>query len=65
MKFTRIVFAMVLMAVALPAVASAALPCLDTYQKCLNDSWNTSGFERYMANLECGTNYIGCIRKTL
>ena len=64
MKFTKVVFAMVLMAMSLPTAASAALPCLDNYYKCLNDSWDTKGFERFLADAECGSAYIGCIRRS-
>lgn len=41
----------------------AAASCLGGYYECLNDSWDTSGFERIMADVECFAGYVGCIRR--
>jgi hypothetical protein len=64
MKIRRLGFA-VAIAMLSPGAAHAATTCLDTYYKCLNNTWDTSGFERFLADLECGTEYIGCLRKLL
>ena len=61
MKVPRIVMALAVTAILSPGAAHAAT-CLDGYYKCLNDTYNTSGFERYAANFECGVEYIGCLR---
>jgi hypothetical protein len=53
--------ALAVTAILSPGAAHAAT-CLDGYYKCLNDTYNTSGFERYAANFECGVEYIGCLR---
>lgn len=63
MKASRVVLIMALMAFGIPGLASAATSCKDTYYKCLNDSWDTKGFERVLADIECGTEYIGCLRR--
>lgn len=48
-----------------PSVASAAKTCVETYEQCLNDTWNTSGLTRYLANLECAARYAGCLRAVI
>lgn len=60
--FRKIVpLALVLAAgVTMPAPADAA-PCTSSYQRCLNDSYSMKGIAEYMANLECGAGYAGCI----
>lgn len=63
MKATRIVFAFAMLAVATTSTANAATACLDTYYRCLNDTWDTKGITRFLADLECGTQYIGCLRR--
>jgi hypothetical protein len=60
----RSVVLMAAFAVGSPAVASAAT-CLDGYYQCLNDTWDTSGFSRILADLECGARYAGCMRRTV
>ncbi|HEX7049694.1 MAG TPA: hypothetical protein VF188_05730 [Longimicrobiales bacterium] len=45
-----------------PARAEAA-SCTDGYQKCLNDSYDTSGFTRVLADVECLAEYVGCVRR--
>lgn len=48
-----------------PSLASAAKACVDVYQQCLNDTWNTSGLARYLADLECAARYAGCLRAVI
>jgi hypothetical protein len=54
------------------ATAGAGLPsradaqqCTAKYQKCLNDTWETSGFARMLADAECFAVYSGCVAKQL
>jgi len=63
MKTSRFAIAFAAAAMFLPTVASAAPACLDQYYTCLNDSWNTKGFERFLADFECLVRYTGCLRK--
>ncbi|HEY0808770.1 MAG TPA: hypothetical protein VGD49_01365 [Longimicrobiales bacterium] len=51
-------------AVATPIAANAAT-CVDIYQQCLNDTWNTSGLTRILADIECGAKYAGCVRRAI
>lgn len=46
---------------ALPARADAS--CTGDYERCLNDSWETSGFARVLADVECLAGYAGCLRR--
>jgi hypothetical protein len=39
--------------------------CTEGYIKCLNDTADTSGFLRLMADVECFAAYVGCVRRTL
>ena len=48
----------------LPSVASAA-PCTDDYLKCLNDSHDTRGATRLMADVECFARYTGCVARAV
>lgn len=48
-------------AVTLTPGAVAAQDCTSGYVKCMNDTWMYSGIEQYMANLECGAKYAGCL----
>lgn len=48
-----------------PSLASAAKTCVDVYEQCLNDTWDTSGLSRYLANLECAARYAGCLRSVV
>lgn len=43
----------------------AAANCTREYQQCLNDSWDTSGATRELANIECAAGYYGCVRKKI
>lgn len=45
-----------------PAPASAA-SCTEGYMRCLNDSYDTSGLLRVMADMECLFEYVGCVRR--
>lgn len=48
----------------MPAPAAAA-PCTSGYQRCLNDSYEMKGFAEYLANLECGVRFAGCLMAVL
>lgn len=37
--------------------------CTRGYQQCLNDTWDTSGFTRVLADAECFADYVGCVRR--
>jgi len=50
------------LAVGAPGVASAQ-ECVDEYQRCLNDTHDTRGVIRVMADVECFAKYVGCIRR--
>ena len=65
MRTTVMLIAIIAFSTAAPAIASAATSCADAYDKCLNDTWNTSGFSRILADAECGIRYYSCIRKAL
>jgi hypothetical protein len=39
----------------------AAEDCTRQYMRCLNDTWDTSGWLRVLADLECGAQYAGCV----
>jgi hypothetical protein len=43
----------------------SAQSCTQGYEQCLNDTWDTSGFTRLMADIECFAAYVGCVRRTL
>lgn len=47
-----------------PSIA-AAKQCVDQYYMCLNDSWNTSGIFRYIADVKCLLQYLGCVRDSI
>jgi hypothetical protein len=47
-----------------PAPATAQ-DCTAGYEKCLNDTYDTSGATRLLADIECFAAYIGCVRGTL
>jgi hypothetical protein len=62
---TRIILSvLVLTALLLPAAASART-CISVYEQCLNDTWNTSGITRILADIECGARYAGCVRAAI
>lgn len=48
----------------LPAEARASR-CVDEYTQCLNDTWDTSGFLRVLADVGCFAEYVGCVRRSL
>ena len=60
MRFKTVMLMMTL-AAGTPAAASAAT-CVQIYQTCLNDTYDTSGITRILADLECAAKYVGCIR---
>jgi hypothetical protein len=62
MRTKVMLFALVVLSSAAPSLASAAKSCVDVYQECLNDTWNTSGLTRYLADLECAARYAGCLK---
>jgi hypothetical protein len=43
----------------------AAAECTRQYSQCLNDTADTGGIFRVLADLECGAQYAGCISKLL
>lgn len=45
-----------------PGQARAAT-CVDGYNKCLNDTYDTSGWTRILADVECFAGYLGCVRR--
>jgi hypothetical protein len=51
--------------VAYAPAPAAAQDCTASYEKCLNDTWDTSGATRLLADIECFAAYIGCVRGTL
>lgn len=57
------------MAAVLGAAAFAPQPvaasCAQDYAQCLNDSWNLKGMLQVLADVECGAEYAGCIRRTV
>jgi hypothetical protein len=42
---------------------AAAQTCTTTYNRCLNETWDTSGGTRLLADLECMAAYMGCVRR--
>lgn len=44
---------------------ATAQTCTRSYQKCLNDTWDTEGATRLLADVECAAVYAGCVRKTI
>lgn len=38
-----------------------AADCTRQYSQCLNDSYDTSGLLRHLADLECGVRYAACL----
>lgn len=54
----------------LPEPAAAGIfddidACSAALMGCLNDSWDTSGFWRLVADLRCGIGYGGCVLEAL
>jgi hypothetical protein len=60
-----LMFTLALGVVAYAPAPVAAQECTAGYQKCLNDTWDTSGATRLLADIECFAGYIGCIRNTV
>lgn len=60
-----IILSAALGAVAIGVSPASAESCVEQYQKCLNDSWDTSGALRLLADLECGAEYAGCVAAKL
>lgn len=44
---------------------ASAQSCVRAYEQCLNDTWDTSGLTRIMADFECFAAYVGCVRRSL
>jgi hypothetical protein len=63
MRFKPLLSAIAAVAIVTPAANAAT--CVDIYQKCLNDTWNTSGILRTLADLECAAKYVGCVRASI
>ena len=57
----KYLLSLVVVALVLPATADART-CLDSYYTCLNDTWNTKGLARVLADLWCGGSYLNCLR---
>lgn len=51
--------------VAIGASPASAASCTEQYQKCLNDSWDTEGATRLLADVECAAEYTGCVANKL
>jgi hypothetical protein len=54
------------------AVAAVAAPrpvaaedCVKGYEQCLNDTYDTSGATRILADIECFAGYVGCVRRLI
>jgi len=62
-KGARWIMALMLVLTGLAAVPGQAMAqeCVKEFEKCLNDTWDTSGFTRLLANLECATEYAACL----
>ncbi len=43
----------------------AASECVKGYESCLNDTYDTSGLTRVLADIECFAGYVGCVRRLL
>ncbi len=65
MRTKLMLFCLIAATAVTPTLASAAKTCVDVYEQCLNDTWNTSGLTRYLANLECAARYAGCLRAVI
>jgi len=65
MKKLIAVFTLAVATVALAPrpVAAQHADCSWGYTQCLNDSWELKGILQSMADIECFTDYLGCIRK--
>ena len=65
MRTKMMIFAITAVSAVSPSMASAAKTCVEVYQQCLNDTYNTSGITRYLADIECAARYAGCLRQVL
>jgi hypothetical protein len=46
-------------------VAAQEADCTKNYTKCLNDSYELSGVLQKMADIECFSEYLGCVGKSI
>lgn len=61
-RWTILTALLIAVGATLPSQAAANTSCTDNYSRCLNDSYDTSGFGRMMADLECGARWARCIK---
>lgn len=47
-----------------PAQARGA-ECTRAFERCLNDTWDTKGITRLLADIECTAEYLGCVRNKI
>lgn len=64
-RWTILMALLIAVGAALPSQAAANTSCGDAYDRCLNDSYDTSGWRRTMADLECGARWARCIKDIL
>lgn len=62
MKRIILGLAFVLGLVAFAPQPAAAEDCALSYARCLSDTWYLTGLLRMLADIECGADYVGCIR---
>lgn len=64
-KRARRIMALMLVLTGLAAVPGQAMAqeCVKEFEKCLNDTWYTTGFLRFLADMECATQYAACLVK--
>jgi hypothetical protein len=65
MKITKLLLVLAVASAGVPAAADAAKTCQDQLNQCLNDSYDTKGFSRFLADVECSAQFAGCIRRLL
>ncbi len=41
----------------------AAEDCARGYAQCLNDNWDLTGMLQVLSDVECGAEYVGCVRR--
>jgi hypothetical protein len=51
--------------VSVPSSAYAAAACTDSYYRCLNDTYSTSGLARLLADAGCLALYYSCLKSTV
>ncbi|HEX7119537.1 MAG TPA: hypothetical protein VF212_12155 [Longimicrobiales bacterium] len=65
-KRTRWIVPLALLFTAIGGLPRRALAsCTTSYMWCLNDSYDTRGMLRFLADVECLAEYIGCVRRKL